>query len=135
MCSHLGCIQLTCEPEIQCIHSSKVQRVQRTIRTESGGISFQFLLHTNSHTHATVRNSMDEPTTSGAVNTQSKRKNQRRSINGRTQHNHQTHSFNKKAVSKPNQRKCDIYVSNKSNSQVGPSHLVSVILCLCKRQA
>lgn len=61
---------------------------------------------------------MDEPTTSGAVNTQSKRKNPRKSISARNPSGQQTHSIQKKAVSKPNKRKCDIYVSNKSNFQV-----------------
>lgn len=45
-------------------------------------------------------------------------RNQQQDDKPRREHPPKTHSFNKRPVSKPFQRKCDIYVSNKSNFQV-----------------
>lgn len=74
---------------------------------------------------------MDEAGTSNTVNIEPQRRNQRKTINQRNQHNKGTHSFHKKPISKPFQRKCDIYVSNKSNFKVfidsGESHIVAQI--------
>lgn len=62
---------------------------------------------------------MDAPETSNAATNKSHRNQQQNQPNRpRREFNPKTHSLNKRPVSKPFQRKCDIYVSNKSNYQV-----------------
>lgn len=55
-------------------------------------------------------------------------RNQQQDDKPRREHPPKTHSFNKRPVSKPFQRKCDIYVSNKSNFQVISQKFVIVII-------
>lgn len=62
---------------------------------------------------------MDAPETSSAATNKSHRNHQhQQSSRPRRDFHSRTHSLNKRPVSKPFQRKCDIYVSNKSNFQV-----------------
>lgn len=65
---------------------------------------------------------MDAPETSSATTSKSQRNNhhqQPQQLNRqRREFNSKTHSLNKRPISKPIHRKCDIYVSNKSNFQV-----------------
>lgn len=64
-------------------------------------------------------NIMDAPETSSAATNKSHRNHQHQQPNRpRRDFHSKTHSLNKRPVSKPFQRKCDIYVSNKSNFQV-----------------
>lgn len=64
-------------------------------------------------------NIMDAPETSSAATKKSHRNHQHQQSNRpRREFHSKTHSLNKRQVSKPFQRKCDIYVSNKSNFQV-----------------
>lgn len=44
-------------------------------------------------------------------------RNQQNSEKSRREYPSKTHSLNKRPISKPLQRKCDIYVSNKANYQ------------------
>lgn len=61
---------------------------------------------------------MDEPETSSKVENKLQTNNQQQSTQNRREFHSKTHSFNKRPVSKPIHRKCDIYVSNKSNIKV-----------------
>lgn len=61
---------------------------------------------------------MDAPETSNASTNQAQRKNSQKLNKQGRDNPPRTHSFNKRPISKPSQRKCDIYVSNKSNFQV-----------------
>lgn len=65
---------------------------------------------------------MDAPETSSAATNKSHRnqhqQQQQQSNRQRREFNPKSHSLNKRPVSKPFHRKCDIYVSNKSNFQV-----------------
>lgn len=60
---------------------------------------------------------MDAPETSSATTSKSQRNNHQQQPQ-RREFNSKTHSLNKRPISKPIHRKCDIYVSNKSNFQV-----------------
>lgn len=61
---------------------------------------------------------MDIPETSSGIENRSQQKNQQKSSENRREFHSKTHSLNKRPVSKPFHRKCDIFVSNKSNIKV-----------------
>lgn len=61
---------------------------------------------------------MDAPETSNAPINKSQRKNSQKSNKQDREQQSESHSLQKRPVSKPFQRKSDIYVSNKSNFQV-----------------
>ncbi|XP_055303313.1 ribonuclease P protein subunit p20 [Sitodiplosis mosellana] len=61
---------------------------------------------------------MDAPETSSAATSKSHQNHPQQQLNRqRREFNPKTHSLNKRPISKPIHRKCDIYVSNKSNFQ------------------
>lgn len=61
---------------------------------------------------------MDAPETSNASINKSQRKNSQKSNKPQREQQSESHSFHKRPVAKPFQRKSDIYVSNKSNFKV-----------------